>query len=553
MTKYTLIFALLLICSFGKKTIYDRLHGTHIEEEFENEIVTEITMYEEEDPKLKYEKMMNTFMRLNETQVIGCRKTDHHEFFGMFFQNAGRIGNDGQNNIRLIKYEDDCYESMRVSYETNEAENRVCVTFTPGKYKNSQQCSEFYLIGTTLNYNIVNIKDQKEHRVYFNFRNQKQVEAFKYSGAYIFRTCDYLENWFGDLLMTLELFFGGFSSNPYLGPIFGSHPPDWMVRSNIELIERATGYRWQERPNVVVDLKADEVNNGDFLAVTRFDGLDQIIEWGTGGRIGHSAMIFEIDGEKYVIESQDAWYWPTKKIQKTKWEDWKVYAKNAGFNVAVLPLSPEKRAQWDQEAAMEYWKKMEGQPYGYHTFLFGWIDTPKDNYPKPLSAEFATYLFSFIEKIAPGPITSLVGEALNKRLGTEGLSVSEIAIEAAKQGIELSDLYAMVERDEWIYSDGPSQACAAFVTAMYKAAGLFKPFHIEALEFTPKDIYQLKFFDSNYVVPEKCKINDPDLPYCQLMGTHRIELEWYNTVEPYENMNQRCPSIAPEYIRPDGC
>lgn len=45
------------------------------------------------------------------------------------------------------------------------------------------------------------------------------------------------------------------------------------------------------------------MHNGDFLAVTRFDGLDQIIEWGTGGRIGHSAMIFEIDGEKYVIES----------------------------------------------------------------------------------------------------------------------------------------------------------------------------------------------------------------------------------------------------------
>lgn len=37
------------------------------------------------------------------------------------------------------------------------------------------------------------------------------------------------------------------------------------------------------------------------------------------------------------------------------------------------------------------------------------------------------------------------------------------------------------------------------------------------------------------------------------MGTHRIELEGYNSVEPYENMNERCPSIPPEYIRPDGC
>ena len=64
-----------------------------------------------------------------------------------------------------------------------------------------------------------------------------------------------------------------------------------------------------------------------------------------------------------------------------------------------------------------------------------------------MSAEFATYLFSFIEKIAPGPITSLVGEALNKRLGTEGLSVSEVAIEAAKRGIELVKIQLILYRE----------------------------------------------------------------------------------------------------------
>jgi len=100
--------------------------------------------------------------------------------------------------------------------------------------------------------------------------------------------------------------------------------------------------------------------------------------------------------------------------------------------VAVLPLSAESKAKWNQTAAEERWRYMEGQPYGYHNFLFGWIDTPKDNFPLPLSAEFATYLFSFLEKIAPEVITSFAGEALNFRLGTKGLSVSEVAIEAAR-------------------------------------------------------------------------------------------------------------------------
>lgn len=84
------------------------------------------------------------------------------------------------------------------------------------------------------------------------------------------------------------------------------------------------------------------------------------------------------------------------------------------------------------------------------------MDTPKDNLPPALSIELATYVFSFLEKILPAVATQFVGEGLNKRLGTVGLSIPEITIEAAKRGIELGELYAMVEKDEWIYSDGPS-------------------------------------------------------------------------------------------------
>lgn len=329
----------------------------------------------------------------------------------------------------------------------------------------------------------------KPHKIHFNNLNERQREAFQVYGAYIFRTCDHLENWFGDFLMTLELFFGGFSYHPAWGPIFGSKPAPWMVRSNVEFVAKATGHRIPERPDVFVDLDDTEVGNGDFLAITRFDGLDQIIEWGTGSRVGHSAVVFEIDGEKYVVESQDAWYWPKKSIQRNKWSDWKKYAQNAGFMVAVLPLSAEAKAKWNQKAAEEWFAKMEGEPYGYHNFIFGWIDTPDGNFPKPLTPELATHIFSFFEKFIPGPFTQLVGEGLNKRLGTEGLSVADAAIEAAKRGINIRDLYSIVEQDEWIYSDGPSYVCSAFAAGLYKAAGLFGNLSVQATEFTPKDVY----------------------------------------------------------------
>jgi len=54
-----------------------------------------------------------------------------------------------------------------------------------------------------------------------------------------------------------------------------------------------------------------------------------------------------------------------------------------------------------------------------------------------LSAELATYIFSFIEKFAPSISSKMIGEGLNKRLGTEGLTIPEITIEAAKRGIEI--------------------------------------------------------------------------------------------------------------------
>jgi len=52
----------------------------------------------------------------------------------------------------------------------------------------------------------------------------------------------------------------------------------------------------------------------------------------------------------------------------------------------------------------------------------------------------------------------------------------------------------------------------------------------------------LNVFDSNYTVPEKCLKNDPTLPYCQIMGTHRMDLPGYNTIKPYPHMNENCPS-----------
>lgn len=35
------------------------------------------------------------------------------------------------------------------------------------------------------------------------------------------------------------------------------------------------------------------------------------------------------------------------------------------------------------------------------------------------------------------------------------------------------ELIAIPENDDWVYSDGKSMVCSSFVTAIYKAGGLF--------------------------------------------------------------------------------
>ena len=117
---------------------------------------------------------------------------------------------------------------------------------------------------------------------------------------------------------------------------------------------------------------------------------------------------------------------------------------------------------------------------------------------------------------------------------------------------------AMVEEDGWQYTglkprDGEAYVCSAFTAAMYKAAGiLVEP--VNATEFTPRDNYMLDIFDTSFTRPQVCVDADPNLPYCQLIGDYRINIGGdYSKVTPYAHMNESCPSINPDYVRPEGC
>jgi hypothetical protein len=171
--------------------------------------------------------------------------------------------------------------------------------------------------------------------------------------------------------------------------------------------------------------------------------------WGSGSYAAHCVMALRFDGDLYIVESQDAWYWPTAGLQRTPFKQWMKQAKEASFNVVWLPLSGKSLLKFDEKAAQEWFFKTEGLPYGYHNFLYGWIDTPYDNIPPLLPDEFSPILFSLAAKVIPDAVKIFYTEALNKRLGTVGLDIEEIAALAAERDMEIQDVMAMPEQDGW--------------------------------------------------------------------------------------------------------
>ncbi|XP_019193101.1 PREDICTED: uncharacterized protein LOC109187368 [Ipomoea nil] len=193
----------------------------------------------------------------------------------------------------------------------------------------------------------------------------------------------------------------------------------------------------------------------------------------------------------------------------------------------------------------------------FYTSIFSWIDTIDENFPPPLDAHLVASAMTVWNQVQPAYAANLWNEALNKRLGTEGLDLPEILVEVERRGSSFAELLTIPEQDGWVYADGKSTSCVAFVLEMYKEAGLFGPLagSIEVTEFTIKDAYSLKFFENNTSrLPKWCNDGDTvELPFCQIRGKYRMELPGYNSMEPYAHMNERCPSMPPEYYRPEGC
>ena len=407
------------------------------------------------------------------------------------------------------------------------------------------------------------------HKLTFDMPTSDEQADFDFNGIHAFAFCDGLIPTVGSMWNFFKSMFGGCEMGPCKPnlPFIGKKVPKYMEEATVDFLESSMGIKMEKRDITRVHIDKNSIKSGDFFAVNRLTGGSQLIAYGTGSHISHCTMaIWMDDGELYVVESTAGAYYPDDVVQgimKTKWDEWIQFQDDTSCQVMHLPLKKELSEKFDRDAAQAYFDAHEGLPYGYHNFLYGWIDTPEGDWPPLLPRSFAPILFSIVEKFSPKTAFNFYTEAMNKRMGFDTpdtvKNITELAVIAAGQNKTLDDIMAMVEVDGWEYfgegpRDGESMVCSVFVTAMYRAAGLFGDMEINATEQHPLDVYSLNFYDTEVERPQQCIDADPNLPYCQLTGNYRIDItDYYSTLEPYPHMSETCAVHWPVYNRDPGC
>eukprot|EP01064_Diplonema_japonicum_P036606 TRINITY_DN82_c0_g1_i2.p1 TRINITY_DN82_c0_g1~~TRINITY_DN82_c0_g1_i2.p1 ORF type:complete len:643 (+),score=242.29 TRINITY_DN82_c0_g1_i2:44-1972(+) len=447
----------------------------------------------------------------------------------------------------------------------NEQHTEITISF------NATECSvlhtgDFYMLATVDGAHFMKLShEEPSHTIVW--KAQRATTAVDYDlnkkGIRVFAFIHDEVQTMVDLLDTVQLF---------LQPEAGHYPdfPDQKVmEENIYFLsnyQRIKPFMEPRKNTGITGVNPDLIQTGDFIGVIRLDGLDPMLAWAMGSTTGHTTVAMrDANNELWITESTtNSSYWPVNGIQRTPYNIWIQQAKAAGYNAVWAPLDPAQRAKLNVTAMWDHFYKSEGLQYGYHTMLWGWIDTVKNNYPclppdfeACLEWNHIEILFPIAAYIVPSVGQLLYEEAWNKRLGTTGLTAAEMFMYAETQLNMSSDVIpTIVEQDSWIYDTtrygkpvkGRSMVCCVFVCSMWKAGGLFGNDTVNCGELTNLDDYDLNIFDKtkmNSGRPEICQINDPENQNCQLVGPYTLNFNNYNEAPIYSHMAEKCPSWIP--------
>jgi len=474
-----------------------------------------------------------------------------------------------QQGAQQVAFETSCYKSVSVTATISGGAATVTVA-SSGKKKLLSVCADSYLITTTKSFHVETVRSllpSARRTIHWSGFDANELADVSAHGFRIFRFSKSLLDELPSVIETARLF---------LQPLFMKRVTTATAQRNIDFLRTyapgGLGEHFGEPRNITdVVPHEDEIGDGDAFCILRLDGLDPMIDWGTGGACGHMTMALRIDGVLNVVESQSkSSYWPKDFVQRNTYAEWISMAQAADYNVLHLRLSAASKARFDaSKAAAAFSSQYEGLLYGFESMLWGWFDVGNDNFPTPLDVHLIATLFAILDPLLTpllGTTPSLWNNAIAQRLGlgpgvggnvSFGMNTRDLYGIMQARNLTLTDIFRMAERDEWIYPrpacgraagcTGPSQVCNVFVCKMWKAGGLFDV-DFNCGEQVPGDTYEMDIFDKAPTLSAECMAAEPDnTEYCQIMGKYRLTLRHFSTVKPFAHMRELCPSKAPDY------
>lgn len=327
----------------------------------------------------------------------------------------------------MARFENSCFShnELRIS-EISEEKGSITLEIKSAN-RNHYLCKDSYFIGTTNIFHVEIVLFEKTNRITFKNLKQDDFEEIKVNGIKVFGFCHgFIRSIFdiiksaNSLLDRTPLFF--------MEDIIAQLPVQTIsFEENKQFLEEY-GYIFKNRDNTLLEIDPKFIQSGDLFTSFNLGNVSPLIMWGTGGKVSHNAVAAWIDDELYVLEASFI-------IEKIKYTDWIKERNSNGQFVALHPLKPEYRQKFIVSKALEFFKQVEGDTYGFSNFLFTGLDRPRHNDPEFLPTEMFSILFAVIEKVSPETSRSLMNEGLQVRLGItdRNMTMHEIAVEAAKR------------------------------------------------------------------------------------------------------------------------
>jgi len=210
-----------------------------------------------------------------------------------------------------ISVEGNCFETTTFEL-TKSADGKYAIKAEMSNPR-SLTCSDFYLIGNTEVFHTEDFFMRGSHIVNIDVKGDDAIFDIETNGLDTYLFCEGVKDELLSIIQTVKAFVGGMGKHPdnkFIKP----KVPEYMEKANVDFLNWAVNWKLEERPTQKVTIDESQVQTGDYFAVMRLDGLDPLIMYGTGSHSGHSVVAMRENGHLYIVESQDAWYWPTGRI-----------------------------------------------------------------------------------------------------------------------------------------------------------------------------------------------------------------------------------------------